>query len=387
MATNTYFPWQTYNYSPTPTAGSGTAYGRVPGQIQMPPSRWQQLGTAYPNLTQQTETAASNVMNDLLGELSPTTMQTLQDEAAAYGVKSGLPGSGYAGNRGLRNLGINIEKQKQQGLQNYLNMTGQIGQMQADPNLMAQIAQYNSQLAAAPDPELASLEQQRLWQEKMNAMTRAGSPSGSMPSQSSRIGTPTGTGSNTPIGVSSIPLNWGSQPVVGGSGTLPVYSSPQPQQQPQVQEVPYGQFSPQFDFSNLWSGVSPWQEGVLNLDSLFNYGTPNNAWNFNNMFLSGGMQEPTATNFTNTGAGSGFDLGGFGLNNYDYGSNSLFTGGLESGVLGLTPNFSLGNLGSTPTAGVVINAPVLDNTGSLFNDYTDYSSEDYDWMFDPSYWE
>jgi len=48
----------------------------------------------------------SNVRANLAGQLPPDVLDLLQTQAAEYGIASGLPGSQFAGYRGLRNLGL-----------------------------------------------------------------------------------------------------------------------------------------------------------------------------------------------------------------------------------------------------------------------------------------
>lgn len=48
----------------------------------------------------------TNVRSNLAGELPPDVLDLLQTQAAQYGIASGLPGSQFAGYRGLRNLGL-----------------------------------------------------------------------------------------------------------------------------------------------------------------------------------------------------------------------------------------------------------------------------------------
>lgn len=48
----------------------------------------------------------TNVRANLAGELPPDVLDLLQTQAAQYGIASGLPGSQFAGYRGLRNLGL-----------------------------------------------------------------------------------------------------------------------------------------------------------------------------------------------------------------------------------------------------------------------------------------
>lgn len=79
------------------------------------------FSTLYPNLSATQAQVSGNTLARLRGELSPETLNTIQDEAARFGVRSGMPGSGISGTRGVRNLGLTAEGQQSQGLADYLN--------------------------------------------------------------------------------------------------------------------------------------------------------------------------------------------------------------------------------------------------------------------------
>jgi hypothetical protein len=152
-----------YSATPAPQGGQG-AYGRVPGDVAVPPSLWQQATSAIPGLGGLTGQASQNIMNELQGQLSPETIKMIQDHAASFGVASGMPGSGLEINTGLRSLGLTSEQLQQQGLQNYLSTIQGVGGLQQNPALMAQIATQNAVWNSAPDPAQAAgaLENQYL---------------------------------------------------------------------------------------------------------------------------------------------------------------------------------------------------------------------------------
>lgn len=68
--------------------------GYYPAAIESPAP-----GTVFPQYY-------TNVRANLAGELPPDVLDLLQTQAAQYGIASGLPGSQFAGYRGLRNLGL-----------------------------------------------------------------------------------------------------------------------------------------------------------------------------------------------------------------------------------------------------------------------------------------
>ena len=148
--------------SPAPQTGKG-AYGMVPGDISNP-NPFGDLSKLYPNLSGANSQISSNIMNELNGVLSPSTINNIRNQAATFGVTSGLPSSQFSGYQGLANLGLTTEKMQGQGLQDYLNAITGISKTQTvDPALQTEIATQNSVWNAAPDPAAAAKEQQNLF--------------------------------------------------------------------------------------------------------------------------------------------------------------------------------------------------------------------------------
>lgn len=127
-STYSYDPLGGYATTPTPQSGSG-AYGSVPGSVSIPPSIYEQLGSIDPQLADQTGTLNTTILNELSGQLSPETIATIQQNAAQFGAQSGMPGSQFAGNAGLTQLGQSVEKQQTQGESDYLNMPRERAQL------------------------------------------------------------------------------------------------------------------------------------------------------------------------------------------------------------------------------------------------------------------
>lgn len=145
-----------YNVNPSPlTVGQG-AYGAVPGPIGLPPSTYSQVGDVLPSLDQLTSQAGNVVGSQLAGQVPSGTIGQIQDAAAAFGVRSGMPGSGLQANLGAENLGLSAMQLQQQGLQNYQSLIPSIGSTMLSPNLVSGIAQQNALLGAAPDPSQAA---------------------------------------------------------------------------------------------------------------------------------------------------------------------------------------------------------------------------------------
>jgi hypothetical protein len=158
-----------YQISPTPQSGSG-AFGSVPGAIQLPPSIYDQLKDNVPNYSTLTSTASGDVGNELAGRLSPETINLLQNKAASMGVANGVPGSGFSNNAYLESLGLTSEGQIHQGLLDYNNLTGTLGQTQLNPAIAADIATQNAIDASAPNPAAAQSYAQQLFDKYMNQM-------------------------------------------------------------------------------------------------------------------------------------------------------------------------------------------------------------------------
>jgi hypothetical protein len=209
-----------YSVNPSPTTGSNTAYGLVPGQISTPPSTYEQVGSVYPNLGAQTGQLSSNVTNELAGQLSPQTIAALQQHAAQFGVQSGMPGSQFQGHQGLASLGLNTEAMQQQGQKDYLSALTSIGSTQTPQALAAEIASSNATLAAAPNPQMAAEKQMSDWMAKFNAASGAGRGGGGGGASVQPTSSPSGgTGNYDPVWDSLAYGVSGQSGFIGGSGT------------------------------------------------------------------------------------------------------------------------------------------------------------------------
>jgi hypothetical protein len=194
---------------------SNTAYGTVPAQIGVPPSTYSQVGSIYPNLGGQVGQMSGNIGNELAGQLSPDTIAALQQHAAQFGTQLGMPGSQFAGNAGLRSLGLNVEATKRQGGQDLLAAQTSLAGTQTNPSLAAEIAGRNATMASAPNPQMAAEQQMSDWMTKFNASLGAGRGGGGGGGGSPAGGTGT---SSSPWGVSAPAFGVGG----GGSGTDPM---------------------------------------------------------------------------------------------------------------------------------------------------------------------
>lgn len=146
----------TYNVNPTPGSGSG-AFGSVPGAVALP-KPYQNFGQVFPGLQGTSTAASSGVLNELEGQLSPDTLASIQNQGAAWGVASGMPGSGVQHNLELLNAATASQGQQAQGLKNYQSVVSPESRyLTVAPSTEAEIAETNAINAAAPNPTLAGL--------------------------------------------------------------------------------------------------------------------------------------------------------------------------------------------------------------------------------------
>jgi hypothetical protein len=153
-----------FSLNPTPTQGSGTTFGMVPGAIGAPPSVWQQE-QQIPGVSAATTAETGNINSELAGQLSPGTTENLEDSAAARGLSLGQGGNtGLVDETLLKTLGLTQEELQQAGSTNLNSFLSTSGQQQQSPQLMAEIASSNATNAAAPNPTLWNEEQIALHQ-------------------------------------------------------------------------------------------------------------------------------------------------------------------------------------------------------------------------------
>lgn len=152
------------------TPSPRTAFGTVPGPINVPSSVFSQLASNIPGFSASTSGTGNVINSQLAGTVSPATMNALKTAAAQFGVASGMPGSGLETNQLFGNIAGFSEGQQQKGVQNYLSEVGALGRTMTDPGLAAEISARNADLAAAPDPRLA--HQQQL-DDYMQALSRS----------------------------------------------------------------------------------------------------------------------------------------------------------------------------------------------------------------------
>lgn len=116
-------------------------------------SPYQQLPAIDPNVPSLTNYASNNIENELQGKLPGDVLSQIQNSGAAWGINTGMPGSQFANNNMLRNLGLNSLSLMQQGQGNYSSFLSNLG------NLMMPVSEQvgAANAAAAPNPSAAGL--------------------------------------------------------------------------------------------------------------------------------------------------------------------------------------------------------------------------------------
>jgi hypothetical protein len=132
--------------------GGSSSYGSQPGQVQLPSNIYQQIQQQAPGVTGLTSKAVSNIAQEEAGQLPSDVAQNIQDYGAAWGISSGMPGSGIAHNLTLKDLGLTSLQEQQQGFGNYLNFLGGFGATQTPQQLGYESNLQNVMNAAAPNP-------------------------------------------------------------------------------------------------------------------------------------------------------------------------------------------------------------------------------------------
>lgn len=161
-----------------PTTDPHGAFGTVPKDVPMP-NPFGDLSSIYPNLAAANAAVSGNVESQLAGELSPATQAAIQDAAARFGVTSGMPGSGLARNRTVRDLGLTTEAIQDQGLKNYLAAINQISATQTvNPTLQTEINTTNTLNRAAPNPTDAANYSKTLFDQYLQTLRGPGGGTG-----------------------------------------------------------------------------------------------------------------------------------------------------------------------------------------------------------------
>ncbi len=168
-----YNPQQSFSYA-------GGPYGSQVSQVNLPnPSA--ALQSVLPGLTGTNQNLSTLINSELSGNISPSTMQQLQNTAANFGETSGMPfataGNTLPLNNLLENVGITAEGQEAKGVSDYGNIIPTIAQTQTvNPELAYQANLQNAVSAAAPSPEAAAQEEQNLLNQYMQELQGPAAP-------------------------------------------------------------------------------------------------------------------------------------------------------------------------------------------------------------------
>jgi hypothetical protein len=120
-----------------------------------PNTAYQQFAGVYPNLSQSIGTAAGNIQSQMQGQLPSDVTADIKDQGAAWGLQTGMPGSGAEGNYTLEDLGLTSLQEQQQGLSNYLNFAPALQSMFTfGPSATTDILSGVDVNNAAPNPDV-----------------------------------------------------------------------------------------------------------------------------------------------------------------------------------------------------------------------------------------
>lgn len=151
--------------------------GNTPAAATSPATYNANFSALYPNLSDTQAQVSSNTLARLRGELSPETLNAIQDTAARFGIGTGMPlGSGgntVTGNFGRKLLGQTTEGLQSQGLQDYLNtLGGYSGTLMPSPGdvIGAETSRYGIDVGARTAGNAQDLER---WKAQLDAMFRA----------------------------------------------------------------------------------------------------------------------------------------------------------------------------------------------------------------------
>lgn len=205
-----------YPVSPSPQTYD-PIFGGIPGNISLP-NPFQDLSNAVPGLSGLNSQASGDLSAQFSGQLSPSTINMIQDQAAQWGAGAGMPGfqaGSLGGNLGLRNLGLSAEQQIQNAFNNYSKFIPTASATQTvPPALQAEIATLNSYLNAAPNPAAAGNHAQDLFNNYLRSLRGPGGGTGG--GFGSPVGGPPSTGDQ------ALGFGFGS---FGGGGTGAQFSN------------------------------------------------------------------------------------------------------------------------------------------------------------------
>lgn len=156
------------------TGGGSDIFGSRVAPVAMP-NPFGDLNAVYPNLSGTNAAVSSSILSKLRGELSPDTLSAIQDASARFGISSGMPGSGLAQNRSLRDVGRTSMDVQEEGLRDYAALIPTIsGTQTVRPELQYERNLQNNVSAAAPNPTSAGEYAKKLFDQYLNSVGGSG---------------------------------------------------------------------------------------------------------------------------------------------------------------------------------------------------------------------
>lgn len=110
---------------------------------------YQETVNAAPGFGDETKSVTDYMGSMLKGELSPDVIDQIKNQGAAWGMGSGMPGSGASNDVTLEDLGLTSMNAQQTGFGDYMNFLSGMGNEQFSPALQSDWAVS----ASAPDPQ------------------------------------------------------------------------------------------------------------------------------------------------------------------------------------------------------------------------------------------
>jgi len=151
--------------NPTPTEGTGTPFGKVPGALGLP-DPFGDLSKVAPGLGGLNKNLLTNLTANSLGIVSPGTRNALQLTNAQTASGSGMPFSGLSDRALFGNIAGFTEGLQEKALQDYNSLIPTIKSTQTvSPELQTEIANRNAINAAAPSPRAAANYAKQLFDE------------------------------------------------------------------------------------------------------------------------------------------------------------------------------------------------------------------------------
>jgi hypothetical protein len=133
-----------YNLTSGNQSGSGV-FGGVPGTVQVP-DPYTNLESVFPELAGANSGLSSSIMNELQGGLTSQTMSALDQAESDFGITGPI-------NTSPASLGTTSQQQQSEGISQWDSLLPTIATSQTvSPEVQAQIAQFNAQNQAAPNP-------------------------------------------------------------------------------------------------------------------------------------------------------------------------------------------------------------------------------------------